>query len=72
MVTNYEDQKDLLKPGRQRREGGQQEALGRVVQVLNKREGRLIPVVRVDRSNAAGPGSLFTSILSILEISPEL
>jgi hypothetical protein len=31
--------------------------LGHVVQVLNKGEGRLIPVVRVDRSKAASPGA---------------
>ena len=54
MVTSHEDQNNTLKPGRQRRDGGQQEVLGRVVQVLDKDEGRLIPVVRVDRSNAAG------------------
>ena len=57
MVTSHEDQSDTLNTGRQRREGGQQEALGRVVQVLDKGEGRLIPGVRVDRSNAVGPGA---------------
>jgi hypothetical protein len=56
MLTNHEDQNDTLNPGRQRCDGGQQEALGRVVQVLEG-EGRLIPVVRVDRSKAAGPGA---------------
>ena len=47
---------DPLKPDRQRRDGVQQEALSRVVQVLEEGAGRLIPVVRVDRSKAAGPG----------------
>ncbi len=55
MLTNHEDQSDILNPGRQRRDGVEQEALGRVVQVLEG-EGRLIPLVRVDRSKAAGPG----------------
>ena len=56
-LTSHEDQNDILKPDRQRRDGGQQEALSRVVQGLDKGEGRLIPVVRVDRSEAAGPGA---------------
>jgi hypothetical protein len=41
--------KKFLKPGHQRRDGVQQEALGCVVQVFEEGEGRLIPVVRVDR-----------------------
>ena len=45
-----EDQNIPLNPDRQRRDGGQ-EALGRVVQGLEG-EGRLIPLVRVDRSKA--------------------
>jgi hypothetical protein len=57
MLTGREDQSDTLKSGRQRRDGGQQEALGRVVQVLEEGEGRLNPVIRVDRSKAAGPGA---------------
>jgi hypothetical protein len=43
MVTSHEDQNNPLNPDRQRRDGGQQEALGRVVQGLEG-EGRLIPL----------------------------
>ena len=57
MLTSHKDQKGTLKPGRQRRDGVRQEALGPVARVLGKGEGRLILVVHVDRSKAAGPGA---------------
>jgi hypothetical protein len=39
MVTSHEDQKNPLNPGCQRRDGVQQKAFGRVVQVFDKGEG---------------------------------